>query len=101
MPQNASQSQLLTRISRRYATKAGSFRVGDLEVPFVRIADPDRVLDEVVADEERRRLLPKDSQQPARVPYWAQLWESALAIAQVLGRMSLKDASVLDLGCGM
>lgn len=94
--------QLLHRIGRRYQTKASRFKLGKLELPFVRIADPDRVLDEVVADEERRRQLPQDSpEEPSRVPYWAQLWESAQALAQVLGRMPLEDLSVLDLGCGM
>ena len=42
--------RLLRRIQRRYPTAETVFRFGSLELPFVRVADPDRVLDEVAAD---------------------------------------------------
>lgn len=35
------------------------------------------------------------------LPYWAELWPSALALARVLRRRRLQGLRVLELGCGM
>jgi len=93
--------KLQQRIARRYQTRTVRLRLDDLELPFTRIAEPDRVLDEIVALEERRRSTPADQHEPPRVPYWAELWESALGLAQAIGRVNIAGKSVLDLGCGM
>lgn len=37
-----------------------------------------------------------------RLPYWAELWPSAIGLARYLDReMSLRDKHVLELGCGL
>lgn len=36
-----------------------------------------------------------------RLPYWAELWPSALALSSHLAAMSLRGERVLELGCGM
>lgn len=35
------------------------------------------------------------------LPYWAELWSSAVALAHDLARRSLRGAGVLELGCGL
>jgi predicted nicotinamide N-methyase len=35
------------------------------------------------------------------LPYWAELWPSAIALSRVLRRRSLHGRKVLELGCGM
>src|ERR1700722_1189321 len=93
---------LMSRIGRRYGIVADRIWLGDLELNFHRIADPDRVLDETVAEEDRRRQTPQsNSQEAPRMPYWAELWDSALALGQLIARSFDGHGSVLDLGCGM
>ena len=35
------------------------------------------------------------------LPYWAELWPSALALARVVGARALRGARTLELGCGL
>ena len=35
------------------------------------------------------------------LPYWAELWSSAVALAHDVARRSLRGAAVLELGCGL
>jgi predicted nicotinamide N-methyase len=100
------EKQLLARIRRRYQTVTETVRLPGLEFPFVRIADPDRVLDEVAEAEDRLERLSgqRASSDQLHLPYWAELWDSALGISQWLVRqaeMSSQKWNVLDLGCGM
>ena len=115
--------QLLRRIESRYRVATETVRVGSLTFPFTRIADPDRVLDEVAAEEDR---LEKVSGKRAdgdylHLPYWAELWDSAAGLGTFLVERRTEDlglrteseseggaqpvfspkSSVLDLGCGM
>jgi predicted nicotinamide N-methyase len=73
---------------------------------FTRIADPNRVLDEVAAEEDRlekvRGIRAKSDQ--LHLPYWAELWDSALGMSQLLIKRFSSNGTacrVLDLGCGM
>jgi predicted nicotinamide N-methyase len=94
------------RIRRRgYRTLVQQMEFGNLELGFTRIMDPDDVLDKVAAEEDRLertsgKRVPEDQ---LRLPYWAELWDSARALAQWLVRTWGSDppATVLDLGCGM
>jgi predicted nicotinamide N-methyase len=94
--------RLLDRIGRRFQTRTEFIRLGKLDLTFTRIAEPDRVLDDAVAQEERRHACVEASKSdPPRMPYWAELWESATALGQIITRTLGANASVLDLGCGM
>jgi predicted nicotinamide N-methyase len=100
--------QLLARIHRRFETVTQPVHVGGLELSFTRVADPNKVLDDVAAEEDRRdklagRRRPGDE---LHLPYWAELWDSSLAIIEFLAetlpaRFDVPKLSVLDLGCGM
>lgn len=103
----AERNRLLWRIHRRFETYFETVQVGPLRIPFTRVADPNRVLDEVAAEEDRiervsGRRAPEDQ---LHLPYWAELWDSALALGTFLATTSLSAdpsvPSVLDLGCGM
>jgi predicted nicotinamide N-methyase len=115
--------ELLHRIQRNYAIVAEPIRAGAIEVQFTRIADPNRVLDEVAMEEDRREKASgqRKREDELHLPYWAELWDSSLGMASFLaeqwagcGRQesvvarcarrsmnSQRPASVMDLGCGM
>jgi predicted nicotinamide N-methyase len=93
---------LLHRIHQRYQTITQTCYFGPIELEFTRIADPDVVLDEVVAEEDRReKISGVRLQDPQHLPYWAQLWESAGGLAMAIAHSDLTGKTVLDLGCGM
>jgi len=115
LPLIVRRQRLLARIHRRFQTITEPMRAGDLTFDFTRIADPNRVLDEVAAEEDRLDKLAgkrRDGEE-LHLPYWAELWDSSLAIIELLAeelsgmggppmKSIKKDAiSVLDLGCGM
>jgi predicted nicotinamide N-methyase len=100
--------QLLARINRRFETVTEPVRVGPLELSFTRVKDPNRVLDEVAAEEDRRDKLAgaRRPSEELHLPYWAELWDSSLAIIEFLAealpaKFDVPALSVLDLGCGM
>ena len=99
---------LLARIHRRFETITELVRVGAMAFDFTRVADPNRVLDQVAEEEDRRDKLAgkrRDGEE-LHLPYWAELWDSSLAIIEFLAetlpvRFDVPKLSVLDLGCGM
>src|ERR1700760_4112620 len=106
MSDSSPAARLLARIHRRFETVTEPIRIGSLEFSFTRIADPDRVLDEVAMEEERRSrgIAQTARASPLHMPYWAELWESSLSVAEHVAEISgntLKSRRVLDLGCGM
>src|SRR5438132_2055393 len=98
-------ARLLARIHRRYQTKTETLTIGGLKIPFTRIDDPDVVLDQVAAEEDRRERTSgqRHEGEELHLPYWAELWESGLGISQMLAAQPqlVRDKNVLDLGCGM
>jgi predicted nicotinamide N-methyase len=57
-----------------------------------------------------RVLRPRDSEEllteeafehEEKLPYWAELWPSSLALARAVGARSLRGAHTLELGCGL
>jgi predicted nicotinamide N-methyase len=99
-------ARLRHRIERRYALKQTRFTFSALTVPFVRVADPDRVLDEVAAEEDRLERVSgvRASSDQLHLPYWAELWDSAIGIGRNLANRGDQFSTaprVLDLGCGM
>jgi predicted nicotinamide N-methyase len=103
----AERRRLLHRIRRRYAVLTETVRLGTLSLEFTRIEDPNRVLDEVAAEEDRLEKVKGErvAEDQLHLPYWAELWDSATGVALHLEHMSNEAEfgrlSVLDLGCGM
>jgi predicted nicotinamide N-methyase len=72
----------------------------------------DDVVEEVIAIDGRdlRLLRPRDAEalldehafeQEEYLPYWAELWPSALALARAVAGRALHGARTLELGCGL
>jgi predicted nicotinamide N-methyase len=103
-PPDAHGRRLLARIHREFETAEEDVPVGTRKMRFTRVRDPDAVLDSVCQQEtdRQRGIQPKRT---LRMPYWAAVWESALALANYLAERSaiesLAGKRTLDLGCGM
>ena len=97
--------RLLRRIEREYQVRHDVLKLAELKIPFVRVADPDVVLDQVAEREDRLERLSgrRTDADQLHLPYWAELWDSALGIGQLLLRRrgEFAEKSALDLGCGM
>jgi predicted nicotinamide N-methyase len=62
---------------------------GGHELRVVRPRDPEELLDEEAFEHEEF------------LPYWAELWPSALALADAVARRDLRGMRSLELGCGL
>ncbi|MCW2991067.1 MAG: Methyltransferase type 12 [Solirubrobacterales bacterium] len=60
------------------------------DLALLRPRDTDALLDEAAFDE-----------QDEFIPYWADLWPSAILLARTLSGRALRGARVLELGCGL
>ncbi len=70
------------------------FRINDQKVVIERVKNLDDLVDQVSDD-----LFNEDE----RLPYWAELWPSAIAISRFIAAHPelIGDKSVLELGCGL
>ncbi|MGD9900873.1 MAG: methyltransferase [Calditrichaceae bacterium] len=70
------------------------FRINDQKVMIERVKNLDDLVDQVSDD-----LFNEDE----RLPYWAELWPSAIAISRFVAAHPdlIGDKSVLELGCGL
>lgn len=97
-------SRLLARVRREFSVIEEIIEVGGNALRFARIADPDALLGDVCeqVSQSERGIPPK---RELRMPYWAAVWESAMALAQHLverdAEQPLAGRRILDLGCGM
>jgi predicted nicotinamide N-methyase len=65
------------------------------------VALPDREL-LLLAPRDRDSLLSEEAfEQEEFLPYWAELWPSALALARVVARRPLTGRRTIELGCGL
>ena len=80
-------------IETSYDTLLQHIVCGGLSIELLRVADVDTLLDR----------LPKIQFRPdERLPYWADLWPSSLALATYLWEtVDLQGLEVLELGCGL
>jgi 2-polyprenyl-3-methyl-5-hydroxy-6-metoxy-1,4-benzoquinol methylase len=92
--------RLLWRIHRKYHTVTETLRIGPIEFPFTRIADPNRVLDQVADEEDRRerRTGHRSDGDQLHLPYWAELWDSAMGMAQMLARGIIRQFVAAEQG---
>jgi predicted nicotinamide N-methyase len=105
-PAPYARQRLLHRIGQTYAVRPEPVRLGNVSLDFFRIDDPDRVLDMVAEEADRREKIDGDRAAELHLPYWAELWDSALGVATYLATQDdwasrLPALRVLDLGCGM
>ena len=85
-------------IEERYKLIEEKISMGDLQLAISRIADTDALLDELIEKgEDHEDVLDE------RIPYWAELWPSAIAMGRYLAEHSelVNGKSVLEIGCGL
>ena len=63
--------------------------IGGLALSLVHPPDAEELIDEEAFEHEEF------------LPYWAELWPSAVALARALGERELDGSRVLELGCGL
>ena len=98
---SAARDELLRQIQADYSTTIRRVEFPNLTMEILKAADPDRILEEAVRSEEA-----SPDGTTAWQPYWAEAWDSAIALGSWLIREGLpssssKPATVLDLGCGL
>ena len=100
-------ARLMFRIRRRFEVITETVALGPMRLDFLRVADPDVVLDQIVEEEDRREKLSGESRHgnELHLPYWAELWDSAVGMGWFLvdrrSDFAHQELATLDLGCGM
>ena len=80
------------RLADRYPLRQEIIQLGNRKIAITVVIDPDQFLDELSKEENDGEL---------RLPYWAYLWPSSIALARHLEQMdSLESQRVLEIGCG-
>jgi predicted nicotinamide N-methyase len=82
-------SDLRRELERRFRTSTRQVQLGGLDLTLLSPANADDLIseDDYVMDE--------------RLPYWADLWPSAQALAEEVRTLRLGGQRVLELGCGL
>jgi predicted nicotinamide N-methyase len=89
MPPVQKYQVLRRQLARRFTIVAETVAIGDTTVRLLR----PRSADELIS--------PKDFEHDERLPYWAELWPSALVLAARLPKVPLPRGRLLELGCGV
>lgn len=97
----SARAELLSQIQASYKTTIRRVEYPNLTMDILKAADPDHILEEAVRSEEAAT-----EDIAAWQPYWAEAWDSAIALGSWLIREGLppfnsKPPIVLDLGCGL
>ncbi len=85
-------------INSRYSTEKLTLRLAEKDFYLLRVTNTDELYAELIAKGEEHPDV-KDE----RIPYWADLWPSALALAEevLVNPLVKPGASVLEIGCGL
>ncbi len=79
-------------IPNKYDTLERNIQIGENEFCLLTIRDVNKLLNDIS---------PEEFNKDERLPYWAELWPSAIALADYLSELDLKNKSILELGCGL
>lgn len=81
-----------------YPTKTETLNLHGLEVKITHITDYDDLLNELIDKGEDH-----EDYQDQRIPYWADLWHSAIALASYLVEENIvrPQLKVTEIGCGL
>lgn len=85
-------------IQERYPLLEEKLSFGDFLLNISRISDTDALLDELIAKGDSH-----EDVQDERIPYWAELWPSAIGMGRYLAKHPelVRGKSVLEVGCGL
>jgi predicted nicotinamide N-methyase len=88
----------MVSIISKYKTRTEVFDINGLTIKLVLVTDVDQLFDEFMLRTDQ-----DEEMQDERIPYWADLWASSIALAQHIiksGKIT-KDTHVLEIGCGL
>lgn len=92
MEPNSPYSALIHDLQQKYVLESGEMLWKNYTIRYIRPASIDDLLDEYA------ELVQQDD----KMPYWAYLWESAIALTRIiLDRYDFAGAPVLELGSGL
>ena len=84
---------ILGRITSTYDVASERIMLGPETFTVLAVRDTNALLD---------RITPEEFARDERLPYWAEIWSSSLALARhCLGAPGMAGARVLELGCGV
>lgn len=84
--------QLKEYIQSNYTTDTYIFEINNKEISTVYVKDIDTLIDQIP---------PEQFDIDERLPYWADIWPSAIALGQYMEHINLEQKSVLELGSGV
>jgi predicted nicotinamide N-methyase len=67
-------------------------KVSQHELTILAVRDTNKLLEKIKVDEFN---------EDERLPYWAEIWPSSIALTEYLWLKNIKDKKVLELGCGV
>ncbi len=82
----------------KYKTRTETYDICGISIKITVLTDVDRLFDEFMLRTDR-----DEDMKDERIPYWADLWASSIALARHIvkcGRIT-KDTQVLEIGCGL
>ena len=79
---------LREQLTRRFRTVVSELTIGDDHIELLHPASAEDLIDE------------EDFERDERLPYWADIWPSARALAEDIACRSGRGRSLLELGCG-
>lgn len=89
-------AKLIARIERKYRIGRVTVDADGESFEIAKVADPDSVfMDSIYAEQH------SSDSTIAWQPYWAQAWESSVALARYVAERAPRGKRVLDLGCGV
>jgi predicted nicotinamide N-methyase len=91
-------SSLRSRLHARYQLQTEQLELAGITYSVATVADSDRLIDELIAKGEKHPDVVDE-----RIPYWVDLWPSAIGLGQHLiqNPSLLAGKTVLELGCGL
>jgi len=73
-------------LEKRYDVSVAHYEIGSRVFSMLEVSDGYALLDDA---------------EDAEIPYWAEVWPSSLALAEVLQSLSLKEKKCLEIGSGL
>ena len=89
-------ASLIARIERHYRIGRVTIDVEGTAYQIAKVADPDSVFLDSIYDDRQSQ-----DGEVAWQPYWAQAWESSVALAREIAATEEPGQRLLDLGCGV
>ena len=89
---------LISKLQSKYPVKRDSIKIANQNLQFYSIDNPDYLLDQLI-EQDPNSVEVKDE----RLPYWAELWPSAILMAEYILTNDLigSNNSVIEIGCGL